>query len=593
MTELRRNHQACTSVGGRPPTAKTADMATRRAVLWLAAILLFSIAVRLLEPTGWLGSDDNGYYSAAEYLLAGEPIERLHHQYGRMVMVIPAAISVALLGHHPAAVILPTFLASIACVALVALLGKRLWSWRVGLMAAAIVGALPYFRTLSTAAYPDVHVCLWSTLALLIATMASRSGRASSNSEWAESGAHHATPLYIFLHRAAPAGCGLAAYLAISAKVLVAPLLLPLVVLVGMGCERWRDRAARLLVMGAGLALGMALEGAFFTLAANDFFYPWRALRSAQGESDNYRRFMDIYNHGPWAFVKDRLLMPGDPGRFGWGMIGVLFWPSLGLAALCDRRARVLAAWAAVAFLSIAFAPVSWSEGYRPFPTFDGRHNLVLSIPFALCLSFVTWFAAKRWLSESAARAGWLAVTVAMVAALVVPRSAVSGFADRDTSRFAAAIRDAIHRGALDGEKPIYLTASAYWRFRILFPEPFRSRLRVAVNDESPDWWRTTCRGILERHTDLPKPGHALLLVTPGQLDGDAEHWDYGVRLPGEALAAWRDHEPLLTYDRRDDRRVLPCDPASCGPSQYVLLVLDGASRPPPANRNRVTQRAD
>lgn len=593
MSHPTLDHHTLAVAGGHPCATTPADLPTRRALVWLGTIVLFSIAIRLYEPTGWLGSDDNGYYSAAEYLLAGEPIERLHHQYGRMVMVIPVAISIALLGNQAAAVILPTFVASILCIALVALLGKRLWNWQVGLMAAAMVGALPYFRTLSTAAYPDVHVCLWSTMALVIAVCVATQRRGSGNRGPTESNVHRTTSMDMWLHGLAPAGCGFAAYLAISTKVLVAPLLLPLVIFLGMGCERWRDRGARIALLGAGIALGIVLEGVFFALAANDFFYPWRALRNAQGEPDNYRRFVDVYAYGPWAFVKDRLLMTGDPGRFGWGVLGALFWPSLGLAALCDRRARVLAGWAAAAFLLIAFAPVSCRDGYRPFPTFDGRHNLALSIPFALCLSLVIRAAMKRRLDDKAARTGWLAVTLVIIASLVVPKCAVSGFANRDTSRFASAIRDAIARGALDGDKPIFLTASAFWRFRILFPEPMRARLRVAVEDQSPDWWRTACRGILERQTDLPAPGHALLLVTPGQLDGAAEHWDYGVTLPSEALASWRGQEPLLTYDRRDDHRVLPCDPAECNSSRHVLLVLDGAHPSPPAKSDRVTQRTN
>jgi hypothetical protein len=86
---------------------------------WLLCLLTVTVAVRVVDPTGWLGSDDASYYSAAEHVLSGAPIQRLHHHYARAAVVIPVAASVAIFGHNAEAVALPMLLASVLCVILI------------------------------------------------------------------------------------------------------------------------------------------------------------------------------------------------------------------------------------------------------------------------------------------------------------------------------------------------------------------------------------------------------------------------------------------------------------------------------------------
>ena len=70
--------------------------------------------VYLFDPTGWLGSDDSAYYNAAEQILYGETIHRVHHHPSRLSAILPVTLSLAIFGHHPYAVILPAFLAGVA-----------------------------------------------------------------------------------------------------------------------------------------------------------------------------------------------------------------------------------------------------------------------------------------------------------------------------------------------------------------------------------------------------------------------------------------------------------------------------------------------
>ena len=118
--------------------------------LWFAALLVLTIGLRVADPTGWLGSDDASYYSAAEHILAGEPIQRLHHHFARMAVILPVAASLSVFGDSAIAVALPMYIASTLCVVLVVVLGRLVWGWWEGLCAATVVSVLPYFHVLST-----------------------------------------------------------------------------------------------------------------------------------------------------------------------------------------------------------------------------------------------------------------------------------------------------------------------------------------------------------------------------------------------------------------------------------------------------------
>ena len=63
-------------------------------VPWFAALIIVTVGIRIADPTGWLGSDDWSYHSAAEHLLAGKTIERPHHHFARMAVVVPQKIKV-------------------------------------------------------------------------------------------------------------------------------------------------------------------------------------------------------------------------------------------------------------------------------------------------------------------------------------------------------------------------------------------------------------------------------------------------------------------------------------------------------------------
>jgi hypothetical protein len=217
----------------------------------------------------------------------------------------------------------------------------------------------------------------------------------------------------------------------------------------------------------------------------------------------------------------------------GWGLLGLAFWPAL-LIGVLERRSRPLALWAAATYLLIAFFPVSLRGGYQPYPHFHGRHILPACVPFALCLACGLGALLAR--TRRAAPAVLSAVAILLVA-FENPRE-LRGFRDRPTSRIGHGILQLAAHDIWPEEKPIFMTPSTYWRYRILFPPPLRERLRVAVADGSPDWWKHVAPGIDQLRQPLPGPTSACLVGSPRQLSGLDESWDYGVMLP-KPTTAW------------------------------------------------------
>jgi hypothetical protein len=304
----------------------------------------------------------------------------------------------------------------------------------------------------------------------------------------------------------------------------------------------------------AGVAMVQVIEGLFYLWAAGDFFFSLRATLSA---SENVPSFTTegASKMSVLAMIWDRLTIFHHQSTSGWGVLAIPFWPIVLLVALLDRSARVLAAWAVAAFVLVAFVPVSFAAGARAYPIFHGRHILPACVPFALCLAWCVCRAGKALLRPRWRSSAWALAAVAVVALALVDGRALNGFRDRDTSRVGRAIAQMIPSIPDDG-RDIFMTPSMYWRFRALFPDALRGRLRVAASEDAPTWWRHVCPDIAKRARPLPGPNEAYLVATPRQLRGEAEHWDYGVPLPSEGLASWGESPTLAGFVRDSDRHI-------------------------------------
>ncbi len=531
------------------------------AIVWFTALLAVMLAALLIDPTGWLGSDDAYYHSAAEYVLAGETFHRVHHHFARMALVVPVAASIALFGDSPSMVALPTVLAALSCVGAVVILGRLLWGWAEGLLAAGVVAFLPYFRVMSTAAYPDVHTCLWAAVGVLLVA-------------WAVRAVHPRRAWLLAI------GCGFAVGLGSSAKIFAGMAVIPIIWIIWLP-HGWqlRRRMGMLAAVGLGLAAYCLVDGLFYLRFGDDFWFKLHALQSAQAE-DHYFPKTGYYRASTYlGLAWDRMTMLFHPGISGWGRVAVLFFPTAIVAFFLDGRGRAMAAWAIGAYAVIALVPVTHHNGWHPFTPFDGRHILVTCIPFALCLGLVGCRLITRMIGPGRLQRAWPVVLGLLVWLSFADGGTVNGFRDRPTSRVGVALQRLIASAELDGDYEIFVPASVYLRYRVLFPQDLRNRLRVAVDADAPDWWRQACVSITSRHRPLPAPTQGCLIASPRQLEGGVHFWDYGVGLPRRDLDAWQNTTPQAGVSRFEDRTIALNSARAEKGSELLLLLGTGEKR--------------
>ncbi len=520
----------------------------RWAMLWLVALIAVTISVRQFDPTPWLGSDDASYHAAAEHVLAGKTMTRVHHHYGRLSAILAVAGSMALFGNNVTAVVLPTIVLSVVCVLFVVALGRIVWGWWVGLCAGSIVAVMPYYRVLSTTAYPDVHACFWATLAALMIVCAVRTGR------------HRTALLYA-------AGAGVALGMAASAKIFAGWSIVGLAAIALTAADRSRRHRIEIVIatLAGGCLFGL-VHGLTYWVLADDFWFKLHALTSAQGQSNLFPSSGDPFAVGPLTFLQDRMTFLLHPMESGWGWLALAFWPAAIYVLISDKRGRPFAIWAIGAYLLVAFFPVSFSRGVRPYPSFVGRNILFVCVPFALCVSATVFRLATIVRPQRVIQSTW-PVTLGLILGVAYANAyELRNFRNRLTSRIGTAMTRLIADGTLDNAPEIHMTASMYWRFRVLFPEPLRSRLRVSTDDTTPKWWRATTTDIVDRQVAGVPASSAMLVATPTQLSGEPERWDYGVALATRSIESWKqsmhvgvvDRDGTIRRDGGEDREDVP-----------------------------------
>lgn len=146
----------------------------------LAAILLASLGLRVLFYHGFTATDDISYHDHADRLLAGEYRvldARTNAQGLRFGLVLPLA-ALRTLFPAPVASGILTIGASLGSIAMVFLLGRRFFSERAGLGAAAFLALSPLDLQMSTSLFPEVLVACTMLGALLCFLRATPRGAA-------------------------------------------------------------------------------------------------------------------------------------------------------------------------------------------------------------------------------------------------------------------------------------------------------------------------------------------------------------------------------------------------------------------------------
>ena len=371
---------------------------------------------------------------------------------------------------------------------------------------------------------------------------------------------------------------GLALGAAVSTKLFSAPVIAAIAYVVWIGREcSVRRRIVESTAIAFGGLVFFLCEGWFYHHAAADFFFTLHAHAQATGiEAPAAAASLR-------ALCWQRLTMLFDTTTSGWGTLGVAFFPVM-IIVLFSTRMRFLAVWGLATYLGVAFAPVGLENGIKLNPLFHGRHVLPACVPFALALAWIAGHAVLRLFAGKTDRVHTAGPTVmlltritplaAVLALAYTDRHHLNGFCDRDTRRLGQAITQIVESREWPADRPIFMAPSLYWRYRILFPSHVQALLRVAADDDAPQWWKTVCPDIAARSAPLPPPDGAFLLATPLQLAGGCEHWDYGVRLPRTGLVEWAASEPLAAAIRGG-----PGELALAGPPGRpdVIAVLLGA----------------
>ncbi|MFQ5463662.1 MAG: glycosyltransferase family 39 protein [Phycisphaerae bacterium] len=548
-----------------PTTTPKPNRHARRIKLWFAALLLLALAVRLIDPIGWLGADDASYHAAAEHVVHGEPIRRIHHHYARSPIVIAVAVSMMCFGDSPAALILPTLISSILCIVIVVLIGRHLWGWWVGLLAGTIIAFLPAFQNTSTCLLPGAYTCCLAAAAILATIMAT--GATQPRTYWC-------------LGLAA----GMLAAMATSVKLFTGA------VFVGIAFLAWQrhtsSRGRRLVWMGlviAGAALFVLLECTFYTWTADDFWFKFQALAGSRGTHTMLPGSTEAYVSLSQTLrvIISRLTMPFRLTDSGWGVTGYAFWPAILVGMFGDRRTCGLAVWASVTFLGVAFVPISIANGVYLFPAvgFNGVNLIALCVPFSLCLAWAIHQLATTVFRRSLFYRTWPVALIAVLAVSNFDRYRTNKLGPFRQQQVASAIRRMIATVELDEGLPIFTTPSIYWRYRVLFPKPLRHRLRVAADADAPRWWRDVCYDIRRRWRPLPSPEHAYLIATPEHLRGQELYWDYGVGLPKKAMTNWNHATAIATAIRRHGIITIQPRPAPNAPGSILCLLGPAAGK--------------
>ncbi|MGB0715570.1 MAG: ArnT family glycosyltransferase [Phycisphaerae bacterium] len=561
--------------GNGPEEYVSASRSRQRYTRWLLTVIFLAAMVRIISPTGWIGSDDVSYFAAAEHVISQVPMERVHHQYARSPIVLLTAASVLVGGSNLAALMAPAFFMSLLSIVVVIELGSLLWTRAIGLTAGTILAFIPVFVNHSTAVLPGTYTCAFAGLAMLLVLVGSRRDSLRS--------------LVMFMLMA-----GFFAGAAVSTKLFAGGVVVGMASLVwlelGFGRKWWLAAGASAL----GLLAFLGFETAFYGLMSGDPYFKWNAMSTAR-DAHSQGNFHSATYTSMWTtlqLVWQRFSMPLHAEFSGLGWFGWLALPAVAWSMMVDRRAKPFALWFAVTFLGVGFIPISMQNGIHVFPPgfFDGVNLMVLCVPMSLCCAWLMFrvmsiVRSHAWLGQRTFVRRWPVFVMAVLVISCWNRWHYNSRSRLPQQELAVAMIRLTEETAFRDEEPIYLLPSLYWRYRLMFPESLRDRLRVVADRNAPNWWKTACPDMTDRHVELPITPTGYLIATPSQLYAEGHYWDYGVGFPGE-VAAWRSIEPTVRIARRTGKLLVLPASQSDDRTKCLLCVIDSKD-----TRETVAQR--
>ena len=334
---------------------KTADNINRfdyNAAVALGVVLVIAVGIRALCFSGVVGSADLPYLEEARNIAGGTPLAEAHPFLNKPGFLYAEALTFKLFGANETAQLAYPFLMSLAGVALVFVVARRLWGIWAGVVAGVALALVPLDVLYATRVYPDGPAAVLITLSVSAAVLARR---AKHPTLWATLSGAAAGAAYLHSNLAIIAlPIAIAAFGLNGPRKFVRNLPLILIAFAAVGSiELWRN---------AGLA--------------GDPLLAWRTAFSPAGEplagDVLFRRLTADYGN----------VMFWDAGGLGTliavGAAGAIF-----AVVSKDRSATFAAVWFGVMLLALNF----WPETVRPYvplPYRAARYFLPLAFPAAL-----------------------------------------------------------------------------------------------------------------------------------------------------------------------------------------------------------------
>lgn len=450
----------------------------------LAAIGLIAVVAGLAVALGWVGflnSDDGLYLSDAEAWLTSFPHLPTAHWGFRHTLVFPLAAAVALGGSSETTMSVVAVAYYAALVALI-YVGVRWFSGpRVAFAGALLAATTPLFAVWASIVSIDIPEAVFCLLAIFLFARATIDSAADP--------APRRRDLLLV-------GAGLAAALGLVSRETAAGLALfiGLCFLLGL----WMPRT-RYLLIGAGAAVVVALESAYYVAMGESPLYRLYTIASTHGTlrltSADFGAGTGNVTNNRWLSPWVALFVNQEFGLLFYLAVpaGVALWRGRGLAPAEARLARILVGFGIVWFLWI-----SYGGAVRPLP----RYYSVMAAAAAIVVAiWLVRMLPRRW--------------AALAAIALVAGNALSLSLENRHPRFGA---------------------RQYVAYLETFDEPIYTDPRTAGRA----WQHMVWRGIEadRARADIPPEG-ALFLLDPEGLDAwNAERRTQNLP-PVEVGASW------------------------------------------------------
>jgi len=346
--------------------------------LWVLLLCLFSLIIRAICFTGLIASDDLGYYHFARLISRNLYAPELDHYAIRYGLTIPVAMVYRVFGTTEWTTELVPYLASAASVLVLVVIGRRLFGFRVGMIAGLLLATFPLSIRYASILVPEPVAEMYILIAIALYLYAQ--GQYS-------------------LVFAIASGFFLAlAYLTKEWSLFV----VPAVLIDAVAERRWRVCVG----VAAGAIAIAVIEHGYYFASTGDLLFRSHALAQATRDPYAIEESKNLL-HRLFTHYPRMMLVPGRD--FGLHSFFTLALVPVAFFSVRWRRLRLPTLWALLPFLYMNFGSMSLSHY---MPVFSQPRYLEIIYPplFVMAGAVIERSAAREWRSV-----WWVAVPLVAV----------------------------------------------------------------------------------------------------------------------------------------------------------------------------------